>query len=69
MAALDDLKAAVQHISDQDQAIITLCTTLSQQLKDALANNDTAAIADIAAQLETQAQAVAAAVTANTPTP
>jgi GTP1/Obg family GTP-binding protein len=67
MAAIDDLKASVARVTEQDQAIITLCTTLSQQLKDALASNDTAAIEDIANQLGAQADQVAAAVQANTP--
>ena len=68
MAAIDDLKAAVERVSTQDAAIITLCNGLSQQLKDALAANDTAAIEDIANQLSAQADTVAAAVAANTTT-
>lgn len=67
MAAIDDLKSAVERIGTQDAAIIALCTGLSQQLKDALAAGNTQAIADIANQLGAQADAVAAAVAANTP--
>ena len=46
---------------------VTLLNSLSQMLKDALASNDPAAIQAVIDQIDMNRQALADAVTANTP--
>lgn len=67
LAALDDLKAQVAATITIEASAITLIQGIAQQLKDAIAANDPAALTDLATQLGTSATALAAAVTANTP--
>jgi hypothetical protein len=67
MATMDDLKAAVQRNSDVDGSITTLLQGLSQQLKDAKASNDPAAIQSVIDQLDANTKTLSDAVTANTP--
>lgn len=67
MTQMDDLRARIARNSSVDDSIITLVQGLSQQLKDALANNDPKAIQDIITQLDQDADRVAKAVTDNTP--
>ncbi len=70
---LDALQAAVAHNTTVDQSVITLVKGLAQQLRDVVANNTEladmkAAVTQMAADLESSNQAVADAVTENTPT-
>ena len=67
MTVMDDLKASVQRNTDAEAAVVTLLQGISQQLKDALAANDPAAIQAVIAQIDTNTAAAAAAVVANTP--
>lgn len=67
MATLQELTAAVQRNTDVDDSVITLLSGISQQLKDALASNDPAAIQTLITQLDANTQKMADAVTANTP--
>jgi ABC-type transporter Mla MlaB component len=66
-AELDALTAQVQQVQQVDQSAIALINGLADQIK-ALAN-DPAAINALADQLKQQTDALAAAVTANTPAP
>ena len=67
MTIMDDLKASVQRNTDAESSVITLLQGISQQLKDALAANDPAAIQAVITQLDANTAAAAAAVVANTP--
>jgi hypothetical protein len=67
MADLSTLQTEVSANSDAVQSAVTLISGLAQQLKDALAANDPAAIQALADQLDANTQSLAAAVTANTP--
>lgn len=62
---LDDLKAQVQKNTDVEASAVTLIQGIAQQLKDA--GNDPAKIQALSDQLKSSADALAAAVTANTP--
>lgn len=68
-AQMDALNASVTRIEGVIPSVVTLLQTLSQELKDALANNDTAAIQAVADKLNTDADTLAAAVAANPGTP
>ena len=67
MATINDLKAAVERNTSVDDSVLTMLTGLVQQLKDAQANNDPAAIDQLIAQLDANTQKMTDAVTANTP--
>lgn len=67
MAQIEDLQAEVNENTDVTQSAITLMNGLSQQLKDALASNDPAAVQAVIDQLDQNTNSLAAAVTANTP--
>lgn len=67
MATLQDVLAGVQSESDLDDSIITLLTNISQQLKDAQASNDPAAIQSVIDQIDANKKKISDAVTANTP--
>jgi hypothetical protein len=67
MTVMDDLKAAVQRNTDAEAAVVTLLQGISQQLKDALAAGDPAAIQAVITQIDANTAAAAAAVVANTP--
>lgn len=69
MSALDDLKAAVAATATVEASAVTLIQGIAQQLAEALANqaNPDAALVDLTTQLKANADALAAAVTANTP--
>lgn len=67
MATMDALKAAVQRNTDVDASVVTLLQGISQQLKDAQAANDPAAIQGVIDQLDANTKAMSDAVTANTP--
>lgn len=63
---LDDLTAAVAHNTDVENSAITLLQGLKAQL-DA-AGTDPVKLAELSASLGTSTDALAAAITANTPT-
>lgn len=66
--ALDDLIVQVTKNSEVEASAILLIQGISQQLKDAIANGaDPVKLAELTAQLDNSAQALAAAVAANTP--
>jgi hypothetical protein len=69
MSALDDLKAEVAATLTVEQSAVTLIQGIAAQLVAALANqtNPDSALVDLTTQLKTNADALAAAVTANTP--
>lgn len=67
---LDTLKTAVARIDTVSDSIVTLCNGLSQQIKDLVAAGaDPAALTALANDLNAKADAVAAAVVANTTVP
>jgi len=67
MATIDELKAAVARNTAVDDSVITLLQGISQQLKDALASGNPAALQEVITQLDANTQKMADAVTANTP--
>ena len=67
LMTLAELKATVEAERTVIDSAIVLLNGLAQQLKDAIANGDPAAIQAIADELDAQSQALAAAVVANTP--
>lgn len=67
MATLADLKAKVEAEKAVEDSAVTLLVGLNQQLKDALASSDPAAIQALSDELDANTAALAAAVTANTP--
>lgn len=72
MASLDDLKAQVAAQTTVVQSIVALVSGISQQLQTAINNlnqagANTTEIQDISNALQANTQALAAAVTANTP--
>ena len=67
MAALDDLKAQVARSITVEQSAITLIQGLKAKLDAAIAANDPQALADLSSQLDSEANALSAAITANTP--
>ena len=67
MTAMDDLNVAVQRNTDAESSVITLLNGISQQLKDALAANDPAAVKAVIDRIDANTAAAAAAVVANTP--
>lgn len=66
MANLDKLTDAIAREVTVDNSIITLLNGLAAQLK--AANGDQAAIDAVVGQMTSNADAIAAAVSANTPT-
>jgi len=69
MATLADIQAAVAAEKTVEDSVLALLSGLAQQLKDAIASNDHVAMQAVVDSLNTNAAAMAAAVTANTPTP
>jgi len=69
LATLADLKAKVDAQGTVIDSAVTLINGISQQLKDALANNDPNAVQAVIDELDAQDQALAAAVANNTPAP
>jgi hypothetical protein len=67
MATMEDLKAAVSRNTSVDDSVLALLLGISQQLKDAQAQNNPQAIADVIAQLDANTQKMTDAVSANTP--
>ncbi len=66
MSAITDLQAAVARETDAEDSVITLLKGISQQLKDAQAANDPAAIAAVIASIDANTQKLSAAVVENT---
>lgn len=64
---MQELTAAVQRNTDVDDSVLTMISGISQQLKDAQAQNDPAAIQAVIDQLDANTKKMADAVTANTP--
>ena len=67
MSALDDLKTQVTKNTDLEESAVVLIQGIAQQLKDAIAAGNPAALTDLAAQLDKSARDLAAAMAANTP--
>ncbi|OYD65969.1 UNVERIFIED_ORG: hypothetical protein BDU10_8620 [Burkholderia sp. CF145] len=69
MSALDDLKAEVAATLTVEQSAVTLIQGIAAQLAAALANqtNPDSTLVDLTNQLTASADALAAAVAANTP--
>lgn len=67
MATLADLQAEVAAVKTVEDSAEALIAGLAQQLKDALAQNDPAAIQAVIDSLESSKGALAAAVAQNTP--
>lgn len=67
MATLQDIVTHVQSQSTVDDSIITLLQQISQQLKDANAANDPAAVQAVIDQIDANTQKLSDAVVANTP--
>lgn len=64
---LDDLKAAVAAETSVTQAAVVLLADISARLQAALANDDKAALAQLATDLQGNVSTLAAAVASNTP--
>ena len=69
MSALDDLKTEVEQVKTVEQSAVTLLQGLKAQLDAAIASGDPAALEALSADLKNSADALAAAVVANTPIP
>jgi hypothetical protein len=67
MATLADLQAAVAATTAVEESAIVLIEGIAQQLKDALANSDPAAVQAVIDSLDAEKAKLAAAVAANTP--
>jgi hypothetical protein len=67
MASMEDLNKAVARNTDAEASVVTLLKGISQQLKDAKATGDPAAIDAVIAKIDANTAAAAAAVVENTP--
>lgn len=67
MATMQELNAAVQRNTDVEASVETMLQGISQQLKDAKASNDPAAIQAVIDQIDSNTKRLSDAVTANTP--
>lgn len=67
MATIQDVSAAVAQESSVDDSIIALLNGIVQQLKDAQASNDPAALDVVVAGIQANTKKLQDAVTANTP--
>jgi alanyl-tRNA synthetase len=67
MSALDDLTEQVRQNTNVEQSAVTLIQGIAQKLQDAVSNNDSAALQQLAGQLSSSSAALAAAIAANTP--
>jgi hypothetical protein len=67
MATIQDVSAAVSAESSVDDSIVTLLNGVVQQLKDAQASNNPAALDAVIAGIQTNTKKLQDAVTANTP--
>lgn len=69
MSALTDLQAQVTANTTVEGSAVTLIQGIAKQLADAIAAGDPAALAALSTNLKTSADALAAAVAANTQAP
>jgi len=67
MATLQDVQNAVSQQSTVEDSVITLLNNIVQQLKDAQASNDPAALDKVVADIQANTQRLTDAVTQNTP--
>lgn len=67
MATIQDVQAAVAAESTVDDSIIALLNGIIQQLKDAQASNDPAALDAVVASIQANTKKLSDAVSANTP--
>lgn len=67
MSALDDLQTQVHANTDLEQSAVSMIQGIAKQLADAVNNNDSAALQQLASQLQTSAAALGSAIAANTP--
>lgn len=67
MATMVELRDAVQRNTAVDESVITLLEGISAQLKEALANDDPAAMQALIDELDANTKRMTDAVTANTP--
>jgi len=67
MATIQDVNAAIAAESSVDDSIIVLLNGIVQQLKDAQASNDPAALDTVIAGITANTKKIQDAVTANTP--
>ena len=67
MATMQDLKDAVTRNTNAEQSITLVLQGVVQQLKDAQASGDPAAIQDVITQIDANTKTLADAATANTP--
>lgn len=67
MATIQDVQAAVAAESSVDDSVVTLLQSIVQQLKDAQASNDPAALDAVVASIQANTKKLSDAVVANTP--
>lgn len=67
MATLQDIQAAVAAEKTVEDSVLVLLSNIEQQLKDAIASNDPAAMQAVVDQINAQKQTMADAVAAGTP--
>ena len=67
MSAMDDLRAAVRRNNDAGDSFRTYIKGVVQQLKDAQAQNDPAAVGELIAELDAGTEKDVAAMQENTP--
>lgn len=69
MATLQDITQAVTDEKTVEDSVLVLLNNIEQQLKDAIAQNNPAAMQAVVDQITAQKQTMADAVAANTPPP
>lgn len=67
MATLQDVMNKIQELDTVEDSVLALVASIAQQLKDAKASNDPAALDAVISSLEAEKQKLADAVAANTP--
>lgn len=67
MASIQDVNAAVANETTVEKSVITLLQGISQQLRDAQASGDPAALDQVVSNINANTKALSDAVAANTP--
>jgi len=67
MATIQDVQTAVANQSTVEDSVVTLLNGINQQLKDAIASNNPAALDAVVASITANTTKLSDAVTANTP--
>jgi len=67
MASIQDVNAAVSAQTTVEQSVVILLQNLAQQIKDAQASGDPAALDQVVANINANTKALSDAVAANTP--